>query len=41
MASVTCPCYQERKDSGGFWYWIYYASNGEGDRSQQRKLCAP
>ncbi|MDB5717290.1 MAG: hypothetical protein JWM38_717 [Sphingomonas bacterium] len=29
MANVTYPCYQERKDSSGFWYWIYYASNGK------------
>lgn len=29
MATVTYPCYWEKKDSGGYWYWIYYASNGE------------
>lgn len=29
MADVTYPCYWERKDNGGFWYWIYYASNGK------------
>lgn len=29
MATVTYPCYWERKDAKGHWYWIYYASNGE------------
>ncbi len=29
MADVTYPCYWERKDSSGHWYWIYYARNGE------------
>lgn len=29
MAEVTYPCYQERKDNSGYWYWIYYASNGK------------
>ena len=29
MANLTYPCYVERKDSKGHWYWIYYASNGE------------
>lgn len=29
MADVTYPCYWERKDNGGYWYWIYYASNGK------------
>lgn len=29
MANVTYPCYQERKDAKGQWYWIYYARNGE------------
>lgn len=29
MATVTYPCYWERKDNKGHWYWIYYASNGE------------
>lgn len=29
MATVTYPCYWERKDNSGFWYWIYYASNGK------------
>ena len=23
------PCYWEKKDKGGYWYWIYYAANGE------------
>jgi len=29
MAEVTYPCYWERKDNSGGWYWVYYASNGE------------
>lgn len=29
MADVTYPCYWERKDNSGYWYWIYYASNGK------------
>ncbi len=29
MAEVTYPCYWEKKDNGGYWYWIYYASNGK------------
>lgn len=29
MATVTYPCYWEKKDQSGQWYWIYYASNGE------------
>lgn len=29
MATVTYPCYWEKKDNGGYWYWIYYSSNGE------------
>lgn len=29
MATVTYPCYWEKKDSSGHWYWIYYASNGK------------
>lgn len=29
MAQVTYPCYWEKKDNGGFWYWIYYAKNGK------------
>ena len=27
--AVTYPCYWEKKDKSGHWYWIYYASNGE------------
>lgn len=29
MADVTYPCYWLKKDASGFWYWIYYAVNGE------------
>jgi uncharacterized protein YegP (UPF0339 family) len=29
MAQVTYPCYWQRKDNQGHWYWIYYATNGE------------
>jgi uncharacterized protein YegP (UPF0339 family) len=29
MANVTYPCYWQKKDTRGQWYWIYYASNGE------------
>jgi uncharacterized protein YegP (UPF0339 family) len=29
MAQVTYPCYWQKKDQRGGWYWIYYASNGE------------
>ncbi len=29
MATVTYPCYIERKDSKGEWRWVYYARNGE------------
>lgn len=29
MAEVTYPCYWQKKDNNGQWYWIYYASNGE------------
>lgn len=29
MAEVTYPCYWEKKDNRGQWYWIYYARNGE------------
>jgi uncharacterized protein YegP (UPF0339 family) len=28
MAGVTYPCYWEKKDNNGQWYWIYYAVNG-------------
>lgn len=27
--AVTYPCYWERKDNSGYWYWIYYSSNGK------------
>lgn len=29
MAEVKYPCYWQRKDKGGFWYWIFYAVNRE------------
>ena len=29
MTEVTYPCYKERKDQSGGWYWIYYAKNKE------------
>jgi len=29
MAQVTYPCYWQKKDNSGFWYWIYYASNAK------------
>ena len=29
MADVTYPCYKQRKDGRGQWYWIYHARNGE------------
>lgn len=29
MADITYPCYIERKDNRGHWYWIYYAANKE------------
>ena len=29
MATVTYPCYWEKKDSNKQWYWIYYSSNGK------------
>lgn len=29
MAQVEYPCYWQRKDNSGQWYWIYYARNGE------------
>ena len=25
MADVTYPCYWQKKDQSGGWYWIYYA----------------
>lgn len=27
--AATYPCYWEKKDASGYWYWIYYARNGE------------
>lgn len=27
--AVEYPCYWQRKDNRGHWYWIYYAKNGE------------
>lgn len=29
MATVTYPCYWQKKDNRGEWYWIYYAKNAE------------
>lgn len=29
MAQVTYPCYWQKKDNSGYWYWIYYAVNGK------------
>jgi uncharacterized protein YegP (UPF0339 family) len=29
MADVTYPCYWQKKDNSGGWYWIYYAGNRE------------
>ncbi|MDX0840629.1 DUF1508 domain-containing protein [Sinorhizobium medicae] len=29
MVEVTYPCYWQKKDARGQWYWIYYAKNGE------------
>ena len=29
MVDVKFPCYKQRKDNRGEWYWIYYARNGE------------
>lgn len=29
MADITYPCYREKKDNSGQWYWIYYAANRE------------
>lgn len=25
----TNPCYRQKKDKSGHWYWIYYGKNGE------------
>jgi len=29
MAEVTYPCYWQKKDERGGWYWVYYAVNGK------------
>ena len=29
MADVTYPCFIQKKDAKGQWYWIYYAKNRE------------
>jgi len=29
MTSETYPCYKQRKDAKGHWYWIYYGKNKE------------
>lgn len=29
MNQVTYPCYWQKKDQSGNWYWIYYASNAK------------
>lgn len=29
MSDVNYPCYWQKKDNRGEWYWIYYARNGE------------
>ncbi len=29
MVEVTYPCYWQKKDNNGQWYWIYYASNAK------------
>lgn len=26
---VSYPCYWQKKDNSGYWYWIYYATNGK------------
>jgi uncharacterized protein YegP (UPF0339 family) len=39
MADVTYPCYWQKKDQSGGWYWIYYARNGEAiSRSSESYL---
>jgi uncharacterized protein YegP (UPF0339 family) len=39
MAEVTYPCYWEKKDNQGQWYWIYYAVNGKAiSRSSESYL---
>lgn len=29
MSEISYPCYWQKKDNKGQWYWIYYARNGE------------
>jgi len=29
MSDVTYPCYWQKQDKSGDWYWIYYAKNAE------------
>lgn len=29
MVQVTYPCYWQKQDNQGQWYWIYYAANGK------------
>jgi uncharacterized protein YegP (UPF0339 family) len=29
MVTVSYPCYWQKKDNQGHWYWVYYAKNGE------------
>lgn len=29
MSDTEYPCYRQKKDQSGHWYWIYYASNKE------------
>ncbi|KAF5053149.1 hypothetical protein DSECCO2_401490 [anaerobic digester metagenome] len=29
MSTVTYPCYWQKKDNSGQWYWIYYAKNAK------------
>ena len=29
MSAQTYPCYKQKKDNNGQWYWVYYAKNGE------------
>jgi uncharacterized protein YegP (UPF0339 family) len=29
MSNITYPCYWEKRDNSGHWYWIYHAKNGE------------
>lgn len=29
MDQVNYPCYWQKKDNSGQWYWIYYAKNAK------------